>query len=374
MTPVTKQNILSIIIGIALTLSVVSYSVALRAQTQTSPNAAQAQAQTLPATNTDTSQMTANERFVLPGPNHKRLEQMVGTWRVQQTVRATTDAEPVVYTDITAHRSWMEGGGVLQEVMEGTSNGKHFTRLALLTYNNIEQRYELASTDTRTPGVMSLQNVSDDGSNVLTFYQTFTLGGRGRELSGQTVKLRHVLRIKSNDRNVMQQYWTLPAAKEFLAIEYIYTRQGTGDATPLSSLKPHHVAISVPNFEETIRWYQEKLGFKVVIKREFPQISTQAANLELNGFQIEIFTRDKSVRPKPPAVAVPDDLLVQGVKHIALLVDDLDAVVAELRKRGVEVLDEPTPVEALGLRLCFIRDNNGNLIELGQELDQKLRK
>lgn len=147
--------------------------------------------------------------------------------------------------------------------------------------------------------------------------------------------------------------------------------QKAADAAPLGYFKPHHVAISVPNFEETIRWYQEKLGFKVVIVREFPDISTPAANLELNGFHLEIFARNKSTRPQPPAAAVSDDLLVQGVKHIALIVEDLDAVVAELRRRDVQLLDKPTSVIPLGLRLCFIRDNNGNLIELGEELAQR---
>jgi methylmalonyl-CoA/ethylmalonyl-CoA epimerase len=361
---VNRRNILSVIVSIIAGLVLASYSIAH----PPASNLAQAQAQTQPTTTVDPNPMTANERFVLPGSNHQRLNLMVGTWRVQQTIWAMADAKPVVYTDITARRSWMEGGAVLQEVMEGTSNSKHFTRLALLTYNNIEQKYELASTDTRTPGVMSLQNVSDDGGNTFTFYQTFTLGGRGRELSRQTVRLRHVLRLEGNDRNVMQQYWTLPTAKEYLAIEYVYTRDHTTNATPFSSLQPHHVAISVPNFEETIQWYEEKLGFNLVIRREFSAISTQAANLELNGFQIEIFARANSTRPQPTAVAVPDDLFVQGVKHIALLVDNLDAAVAELKRRNVQLLDEPTRVEALGLRLCFIRDNNGNLIELGQRI------
>lgn len=222
-----QRNITGIMVGSTVILSLIGCSATQQSQTQATFNKGgnAALAQTESVTNMDTSQMTANQRLNLPGPNHKRLEPMVGTWRVQQTVRATADAKPVVYKDITARRSWMEGGGVLHEAMEGTLNGQHFTRLALLTYNNIEQKYELASTDTRTPGIMSLQNMSDDGSNVLTFYQTFTLGGRTRELSGQTVKLRHILRIESNERQVMQQYWTLPAAKEFLAIEYLYTRQ-----------------------------------------------------------------------------------------------------------------------------------------------------
>ncbi len=177
-----------------------------------------------PAAGADTAASTANERFARPGVHHQRLQPLVGRWRVRQTVRADAGAQPVAFEGITACRGWLEGGGVLYEVMEGAPNGRPFTRVALLTYNNIEQRFELASTDTRTPGVMSLQNVSDDGGRSITFHQTFTLGGRGRELSGQTVRLRHVLHVESAGRAVMQQFWTLPAAREFLAIEYVYTR------------------------------------------------------------------------------------------------------------------------------------------------------
>lgn len=151
----------------------------------------------------------------------------------------------------------------------------------------------------------------------------------------------------------------------------------TGKATPLDSLRAHHVAISVPNskFEETIQWYQEKLGFRVINRREHPEISTKAANLELNGFQVEVFARDKST-PVLEARREPyvDDLLVQGVKHIAFTVDDLDTAVAQLRRRGVEFASEPSVNNALGLKLCFIKDNNGYLIELGQELNQNLEK
>ncbi|MBD2104969.1 VOC family protein [Leptolyngbya sp. FACHB-261] len=129
------------------------------------------------------------------------------------------------------------------------------------------------------------------------------------------------------------------------------------------------MALSVPNFEETLQWYQDKLGFKVTLRRDLTQLSTQQAFLELNGFRLEIFARQNSARAQPPPATVPDDLLVQGYKHIALAVDDLDAVPAELKRRGVRFLWEPTVDEALQLKLCFIKDNNGNLIELVQELN-----
>lgn len=140
-------------------------------------------------------------------------------------------------------------------------------------------------------------------------------------------------------------------------------------AEPSSSLKPHHVALSVPNFEETLQWYQDKLSFKVTLKNELPQFSTQQAFLELNGFLLEIFTRKNSVRSQPPPANVPDDLLIQGYKHIAFVVKDLDATVAEFKRRKVEFMWEPRVDKNLKLKLCFIKDNNGNPIEIVQELN-----
>lgn len=125
----------------------------------------------------------------------------------------------------------------------------------------------------------------------------------------------------------LEVYWD---PREFLALQ-----KEKREPSPLGSLIPHHVALSVPNFEETIQWYQDKLDFRVMKRLELPQIATKQAILERNGFMVEVFARDKSARPKPPAVIVPDDLLTQGVKHIAFTVDDLEAVATELKQRDV---------------------------------------
>lgn len=51
-----------------------------------------------------------------------------------------------------------------------------------------------------------------------------------------------------------------------------------------------------------------------------------------------------------------------GVHHVSINVDDdVDAAVAELRGRGVEVSD---PKSVASNRQCFLRDPSGNLLEL----------
>lgn len=61
--------------------------------------------------------------------------------------------------------------------------------------------------------------------------------------------------------------------REFLAL------QKRTSALPVDSLTPHHVALSVPNFEETLLWNQDKLNFRVVKRLELPQIKTKQAIL-----------------------------------------------------------------------------------------------
>lgn len=161
----------------------------------------------------------------------------------------------------------------------------------------------------------------------------------------------------------IEVYWN---PREYLAL------QKRTSALPLDSLSPHHVALSVPNFEETLLWYQDKLNFRVVKRLELPQIKTKQAILERNAFGVEVFARENSTCSQPPAVTVPDNLLIQGVKHVAFMVDDLEAVAAELDSRGVKLVWGPEVNKDIRLKLGFIKDNNGNLIELVEKLEPNL--
>lgn len=63
----------------------------------------------------------------------------------------------------------------------------------------------------------------------------------------------------------------------------------------------------------------------------------------------------------------------RGWHHLALEVEDVDAAYAELSARGVRFQDPPAgfPADAPLLRISFLTDPDGNLLELVQPLGRR---
>lgn len=118
----------------------------------------------------------------------------------------------------------------------------------------------------------------------------------------------------------------------------------------------NHVALSVPNFDETVKFYTNTLGMKEAF-----------AFREANGAPVLIYlqiNRDTFLELQPATPTRPP-----GISHIGLQVDDMPAAVAQFRRRGLSVQD-PTVSERTRARLAQATDPNGvriELLELGSE-------
>jgi len=108
----------------------------------------------------------------------------------------------------------------------------------------------------------------------------------------------------------------------------------------------HHVSINVKNVDEALSFYVDVLG--LTPRADRPNFSFGGAWLDVGGQQIHL------IEGEPPA---------DVGQHVALHVDDVDAVVSELRDRGIEV-SAPVPV-GTG-RQSFLHDPAGNRIEINQ--------
>ena len=114
----------------------------------------------------------------------------------------------------------------------------------------------------------------------------------------------------------------------------------------MRALGLHHVSINVSDVEAARRFYLDVLGASERTDR--PDFGFGGAWLDVGAQQVHLIEA-------PP----PDD---RG-QHLALLVDDLDVAVTELRQLGV-VVSDPSPV-GTG-RQAFTHDPSGNLVELHQ--------
>lgn len=141
--------------------------------------------------------------------------------------------------------------------------------------------------------------------------------------------------------------------------------------SPFASMKGHHVAVRVPDFDIAKRWYVEKLDFRVV--HEWPYADQRLAYLAPatdDTFFIEILGDGKPAPlAKPTYDDLGDSLRQAGYHHFCLNVADIDATVEELRRRGVTIVTEPFELPVINRRLAFLADPWGNLIELAQVLD-----
>ena len=72
---------------------------------------------------------------------------------------------------------------------------------------------------------LSNDHTLGDGSTVVLHLPTFALPGWDTEVTGQSVRQRREITLDDPDHQEVHQYWTLPNASEYLAVEYLYSRQ-----------------------------------------------------------------------------------------------------------------------------------------------------
>ena len=123
-------------------------------------------------------------------------------------------------------------------------------------------------------------------------------------------------------------------------------------------LGTHHLALTTGQFERLRRFYVETLGLPVVGGFPGHKIVFVAAG----STTIELIGED--------GPDVGNRARRAGWHHLAWEVEDVDAAFAELAARGVSVHSPPEsfPPEAPTMRIAFLRDPDGNLLELIQPL------
>jgi len=128
--------------------------------------------------------------------------------------------------------------------------------------------------------------------------------------------------------------------------------------------RPSSASIRTPDFDESVRWYQDKLGFRLLGSESLVQ--GRKAVMERSGFLLEVAEADHILPQEPDSTA---SVQVTPVPVVSLLVPDVDREVRRLDEVDVDILQPPQDDLDGTYRTAQIRDNGRHRIELREPLD-----
>ncbi len=130
-------------------------------------------------------------------------------------------------------------------------------------------------------------------------------------------------------------------------------------------MKPYnldHVAIAVANLDAALGEYERLYGVTALHREVVAEQGVEEAMIAIGGSQIQL------LQPLSPDSPVGRFLEKngEGLHHIALAVDDIEAALQHLQAEGARLIDATPRVGGGGARIAFVhpKQTTGTLIEL----------
>jgi methylmalonyl-CoA epimerase len=123
-----------------------------------------------------------------------------------------------------------------------------------------------------------------------------------------------------------------------------------------------HIGIAVSNLQESLSFWETSLCIELHGIEEVAEQHVRTAFLPVGSTEIELL---EPTRPDS-SVARFIEKRGEGLHHIAIRVDDIEAALAELKAKGVQLIDETPRNGAGGARIAFVhpKATHGVLLEL----------
>lgn len=123
-----------------------------------------------------------------------------------------------------------------------------------------------------------------------------------------------------------------------------------------------HIAILVDDLEQPLSFWRDALGLDMSHMADVPAELAQIAFLPVGNSEVEL------VRPTSSDSGLARFLEKRGpgMHHVCLEVDDIDGMLAQLKARGVQLINEEARTGLGGKRYAFVhpKSANGVMVEL----------
>ena len=125
-----------------------------------------------------------------------------------------------------------------------------------------------------------------------------------------------------------------------------------------------HVGIAVASVEDALAFYRDTLGLEVEPPEDVASQRVRAHFVSVGESTLELLEATAEDSPIARFIAKRGP----GMHHVALRVDDIVAALAELKAKGVRLIDEQPRPGAHGSLVAFLHPSSthGVLVELKQ--------
>jgi len=132
----------------------------------------------------------------------------------------------------------------------------------------------------------------------------------------------------------------------------------------MAILRIDHIAVVVPEIQKALDFWQEALGLELEHTEYVAEHETQVAMLPVGESEVEL------LQPTTETSGMAKYLAKRGagLHHICFEVDDIESVLAQLKAKGIQLINQEPVMGAGGKKVAFVhpKSASGVLVELLQ--------
>ncbi|MDQ0156465.1 methylmalonyl-CoA epimerase [Robertmurraya andreesenii] len=132
--------------------------------------------------------------------------------------------------------------------------------------------------------------------------------------------------------------------------------------------KVDHIGIAVRSLEESLPFYTEVLGLKLQGIEEVESEKVKVAFIQIGETKLELLEPTSA----DSAIAMHIDKRGEGIHHIALGVDSIEARIAEMKEKGINMINDQAKIGAGGALVAFMHPKSTGKVLM--ELCEKKEK
>lgn len=123
-----------------------------------------------------------------------------------------------------------------------------------------------------------------------------------------------------------------------------------------------HIGIAVKDIQESLKFWEETLGIHCHGVEEVVEQKVKTAFLPVKDTEIELLEGTAEDSPVSKFIEKKGE----GIHHIAIRVENLEEALAEMKAKGIRLIDETPRIGAGGAKIAFVhpKASGGVLLEL----------